>query len=52
LKEHNAARRQRFLRPEYVTEHLPKQFQDERRLLLPAFKKALEENKINFLESS
>jgi len=32
-------------RPQYLTEHLPKQFQDGRRLLLPAFKKAREENK-------
>jgi len=45
LKEHNAARYERFLRPQYVTEHLPQQFQDERGLLLPAFKKAREENK-------
>jgi len=46
LKEHNAAKHERFLRPQYVTKHLPKKFQDKRRLLLPAFKKAREQNKI------
>jgi len=45
LKIRNAVRRERFLRPQYGTEHLPKQFQDERRLLMPAFKKTREENK-------
>ena len=36
LKAHNDLRRQENLRPQYVTEHLPKKFQK----LLPAFREA------------
>jgi len=51
LKIHNAVRRERFLRPQYETEHLPSQFQasgDYCCLLL----KRLEKKTKNFLESS
>ena len=33
-------RRQENLRPQYVTEHLPKKFHEERKKLLPAFREA------------
>ena len=40
LKSYNAKRRELNLGTVYVTEHLPKLFQEERKLLLPFFKKA------------
>ena len=45
LKAHNARRRLQSLRSHNVTEHLPKLFQEERKLLLPAFKEARSPNK-------
>ena len=40
LKTFNETRREQKQRPAYVTEHLPKQFQDKRKLLLPFFNEA------------
>ena len=51
LKAHNARRRLQSLHSQYVTEHLPKLFQEERKLLLPAFKEARSQNKKNYVES-
>ena len=45
LKAHNDRRRLQSLRSQYVTEHLPKLFQEERKSLLPAFKEARSQNK-------
>jgi len=44
LKTYNTLRCVMNLKPQYVTEHLPKKFQEERRLLLPVpvFKEAQE----------
>ena len=47
LKAHNDRRRLQSLRSQYVTEHLPKSFQEERKSLLPAFKEARSQNKKN-----
>ena len=51
LKAHNARRRLQSLRSQYVTEHLPKLFQEERKLLLPAFKEAKSQKQKNYVES-
>ena len=40
LKQFNNARKLNQQNSVYITEHLPKQFQLERKALLPAFKKA------------
>ena len=40
LKRCNEARRLENLQPQYVTEHLPKKFVEERKKLMPAFKEA------------
>ena len=40
LKAHNDLRRQENLRPQCITEHLLKKFQEERKKLLPAFREA------------
>jgi len=40
LKSHNDNRRLVNLGPQYITEHLPKKFQEEKKLLLPHFKEA------------
>ena len=41
LKTHNESRRlNQTKKYQYITEHLPKQFQEERQLLLPKFKEA------------
>ena len=45
LKAHNNKRRSQFVKPQYITEHLPKPFQKERKLLLPAFKAARQQKK-------
>ena len=40
LKKYNEIRKSVDKKPHYVTEHLPKQFQQERKALLPQFKEA------------
>ena len=40
LKKYNEKRKSVDKKPHYVTEHLPKQFQQERKALLPQFKEA------------
>ena len=45
LKYYNEARKSQNKRPHYITEHLPKQFQLERKVLLPHFKEARRLNK-------
>ena len=45
LKYYNEARKSKNKQPHYITEHLPKQFQVERKALLPHFKEARRLNK-------
>ena len=45
LKYYNEARKSQNKRPHYITEHLPKQFQVERKALLPHFQEARRLNK-------
>ena len=40
LKARNDLMRQENLRPQYITEHLPKKFREERKKLLPVFREA------------
>ena len=40
LKQYNESRKTRDLKPHYITDHLPKLFQQERKSLLPYFKQA------------
>ena len=40
LKQYNDTRKTRDLKPHYITDHLPKLFQQERKSLLPYFKQA------------
>ena len=51
LKQFNNARKLNQQNSVYIAEHLPKQFQLERKALLPAFKKAKALKKKNKLES-
>ena len=45
LKNYNEARKSQNKRPHYITEHLPKQFQVQRKALLSHFKEARRLNK-------
>ena len=45
LKSYNESRKALNLNPVFVTEHLPKKFQQERKLLLPKFKEARRMNR-------
>ena len=40
LKRYNEARRLENLQPQYITEHLPKKFVEERKKLMPTFNEA------------
>ena len=40
LKQYNESRKTRYLKPHYITDHLPKLFQQECKSLLPYFKQA------------
>ena len=40
FKQYNESRKMRDLKPHYITDHLPKLFQQERKSLLPYFKQA------------
>ena len=40
LKRYNEARCLENLQPQYITEHLPKKFVEERKKIMPAFKEA------------
>ena len=40
LKRYNEVRPIENLQPQYITEHLPKKFVEERKKLMPAFKEA------------
>ena len=45
LKSYNESRKALNLNPVFFTEHLPKKFQQERKLLLPKFKEARRMNR-------